>query len=175
MLVLGVDPGTATTGYGLVHAFGERLAAVEFGVLRTAAGTPLPQRLLALHGALSDLLRRSRPDCVAVELLFLTRNARTAMAVGQARGVVLLACAEAGLPVAEYSPLAVKKAVGYGRGPKAQVQEMVRILLALDAPPRPDDAADALAVALCHCQAEAARRALAGSLARAVGGPSAAH
>lgn len=167
MLVLGVDPGTATTGYGLVRACGERLAAIEFGVLRTAAGAPLPQRLLALHRALAELLRRTQPDCVAVEQLYLARNVRTAMAVGQARGVVLLACAEAGLPVAEYSPLAVKKAVGYGRGPKVQVQEMVRILLGLDALPRPDDAADALAIALCHCQAEAGRQTLARSLAPA--------
>jgi crossover junction endodeoxyribonuclease RuvC len=165
MLVLGIDPGTATTGYGLVRSARGAISAVEFGVLRTPAGLPLPHRLVILYRALGELLQRARPDCVAVEQLYFSRNARSAMAVGQARGVVLLACAEAGLPVAEYSPLVVKRAVGYGRGPKTQVQEMVRILLGLAAPPQPDDAADALAVALCHCQVAEAEQALARGLA----------
>lgn len=165
MLVLGIDPGTATTGYGLVRAQAGAVAAVEFGVLRTPAGIPLPRRLVILHQALTALLRRTRPDAVAVEQLYFSRNARTAMAVGQARGVILLACAEADLPVVEYSPLVVKRAVGYGRGPKAQVQEMVRVLLGLAVAPQPDDAADALAVALCHCQAAEAQQALARGMA----------
>lgn len=165
VLVLGIDPGIATTGYGLVRALGDRVVAIDFGALRTPAGAPAAERLLKLFRELGAILERARPECVAVERLFFARNQRSAMAVSEARGVALLACAEAGLPVAEYSPLAVKKAVGYGHGPKTQVQEMVRLLLGLSHPPQPDDAADALAVALCHCHAEAARLAVARSLA----------
>lgn len=165
MLVLGIDPGTASTGYGLVRAEGGTMVAVEYGVLRTPAGAPLPRRLLTLHAELGELLRRSRPDCVAVEQVFFSRNVRTAIVVAQARGVVLLACAAAGVSVVEYSPLAVKRAIGYGRGPKPQVQEMVRLLLGLGKPPRPDDVADALAVAICHCQAAEAERTLVRALA----------
>ena len=151
MLVLGLDPGTAITGYGLVRRTGNRLSGIDFGVIRTPAGRPLPERLLAIHHELGRLLAGHRPEVVAVEQLFFCNNARTAMAVGQARGVVLLAAAEAGLAVAEYTPLQVKQAVvGYGKADKRQVQEMVRILLALRDIPRPDDAADALAVAICH-------------------------
>ncbi|MFH1086408.1 MAG: crossover junction endodeoxyribonuclease RuvC [Chloroflexota bacterium] len=151
MLVLGLDPGLATMGYGLVEGDGQRLAAVAYGVVRTEAKEPLVQRLVRLHEALGELIRQHRPDVAAVEELFFSANARTAMSVGQARGVALLTVAQAGLAVAEYTPMQVKQAVtGYGGADKAQVQEMVRLLLNLAARPQPDDAADALAVCICH-------------------------
>jgi crossover junction endodeoxyribonuclease RuvC len=152
MLVIGIDPGIATTGYGLVHEDqGGDLALVAFGVILTPAGLPLHERLLELHSKLIDLLLLHRPQSGAVEKLFFQRNVRTAMSVGQARGVALLALAQAGISVAEYTPLAVKQAVaGYGGADKNQVQQMVRAILGLKEVPRPDDAADALAVAICH-------------------------
>ena len=151
MLVLGIDPGTATTGYGLVRQIGNHLECIAYGTIQTAAGQPLCERLLKIYRDLQQLLQQHQPEGVAVEELFFSRNIRTAMAVGQARGVILLSAANAGLPVAEYTPLQVKQAVvGYGRAEKRQVQEMVRVLLALKGIPRPDDAADALAVAICH-------------------------
>ncbi len=150
MLVLGVDPGTAITGYGLVRQE-EELSLVDCGAILTPAGTPLPDRLLAIHTALTALVERYRPEAVAVEELFFSKNVRTAMNVGQARGVVLLAAAQAALRVYEYKPAEVKQAVaGYGGAPKEQMQEMVRLLLDLDRVPEPDDAADAVAVAICH-------------------------
>ncbi|HZU87310.1 MAG TPA: crossover junction endodeoxyribonuclease RuvC [Anaerolineaceae bacterium] len=152
MLVLGIDPGTATTGYGVIReteAGDEEMVA--YGVILTPAGMPLEERLLLLHQQLQEILLLHRPQCAAVEKLFFQKNVRTAMAVGQARGVVLLALAEAGLPIGEYTPLEVKQAVvGYGGADKKQVQEMVKALLRLDKIPKPDDAADALAVAICH-------------------------
>ena len=151
MRVLGVDPGTATTGYGVVEETAEGLRALAYGVITTPAGKPLPQRLRTIHRELSRLAHTWQPDAAAVEELYFSVNVRTAMSVGQARGVVLLALAEAGIPVVEYSPLAVKQALtGYGRADKRQMQEMVRMLLGLPEIPRPDDAADALAVAVCH-------------------------
>ena len=153
MLTLGIDPGTATTGYGLVEGRSDRLTLVECGILTTPAGEPLPRRLYAIYNGLAGLIERYHPESVAVEELFFANNARTALAVGQARGVILLAITMAGLPVAEYTPLQVKMAVaGYGRAEKAQVQGMVRVLLGLDAVPQPDDAADAVAIAICHLQ-----------------------
>ena len=152
MLVLGIDPGTATTGYGLIreNAAGE-LQVEDYGVIETPPGLPMPERLLELHHSLSKLLLLHRPESGAVEKLFFQRNVTTALSVGQARGVALLALAEAGLPVGEYTPLEVKQAVvGYGGADKNQVQQMVRALLDLPEIPRPDDAADALAVAICH-------------------------
>ena len=150
MLVLGVDPGTAITGFGLVRDDGD-LSLVACGVITTPAGTPLAERLLAIHRELAALIEQHEPEAVAVEELFFSKNVRTAMSVGQARGVVLLAAAQAGLPVFHYKPTEVKQAVsGYGGADKAQVQEMVRLLLGLDAVPQPDDAADAVAVAVCH-------------------------
>lgn len=151
-LVLGIDPGTAATGFGLVRSEeDDRLVAIAFGVLQTPANEALPQRLLLLYQQLNQLLLLHRPQAVAVEKLFFQRNVSTAIAVGQARGVVLLAAAQAGLPVFEYTPNEVKQAVaGYGSAQKRQVQEMIRVLLNLPAPPRPDDAADALAVAITH-------------------------
>lgn len=151
MLVLGIDPGTAITGYGLVCEDEEGLALVGCGVITTPADQPLPQRLQAIYHGLTAIIGQHQPDQVAVEELFFSRNVRTALSVGQARGVVLLAAAEAGLPLHEYKPLEVKQTVaGYGGADKRQVQEMVRMLLNLEQVPEPDDAADAVAVAVCH-------------------------
>lgn len=150
MRILGLDPGTARMGWGIIEGE-EEPSLVAYGVLSTPAGRPLAERLHTLFQALRELVARYRPQAAALEELFFARNARTALAVGQARGSALVALAESGLPVYEYTPLQVKMAVtGYGQAEKAQVQEMVRALLGLERVPRPDDAADALAVALCH-------------------------
>jgi crossover junction endodeoxyribonuclease RuvC len=152
MLVIGIDPGTATTGYGLVRDNEDgSLQAVDYGVISTAPDLSMPQRLLELHRRLSEILLLHRPQSGAVEKLFFQRNVTTAISVGQARGVALLSLAESNLPVAEYTPLEVKQAVaGYGGADKNQVQLMVQALLGLETIPHPDDAADALAVAICH-------------------------
>ena len=151
-LVLGIDPGTATTGYGLVRDREDgSLEMLSFGTIQTPAGVPAHQRLLQLYHQLIALILLHRPKSCAVEKLFFQSNVKTALAVGQARGVVLLAIAEAGLELFEYTPNEVKQAVaGYGSAGKKQVQEMVRVLLGMPDIPRPDDAADALAIAICH-------------------------
>ncbi len=151
-LALGIDPGIATTGYGLIRLLDDGgLQAVTFGVLVTPPNLPVQERLLLLYGDLKELLAEQHPDTCAVEKLFFQRNVSTAIAVGEARGVVMLAMAEARVPVAEYTPNEVKQAVaGYGSAQKRQVQEMVRALLGLPDIPRPDDAADALAIAITH-------------------------
>ncbi len=151
-LALGIDPGIATTGYGLVRLTPDGgLVAVTFGVILTPPQTPAHERLLMLYRDLKELISLHRPDSCAVEKLFFQRNVSTAIAVGQARGVVMLSIAEAGLDVSEYTPNEVKQAVaGYGSAQKKQVQEMVRVLLTLPEIPKPDDAADALAVAITH-------------------------
>ena len=151
MLVLGIDPGTAITGYGLVREDEEGLTLVDYGVITTAAGNPLPERLQAIYQGLADVARKHQPQQAAVEELFFSRNVRTALSVGHARGVTLLALADAGLAIHEYKPLQIKQAItGYGGAGKQQMQEMVRLLLNLDHVPEPDDAADAVAVAVCH-------------------------
>jgi crossover junction endodeoxyribonuclease RuvC len=151
MRVLGIDPGTATTGFGVVEESRGRLTPVAFGVVTTPAGMPMPARLLSLHEQIDKLIALHRPESAAVESLFFQKNVRTAIAVGQARGVVLLTLERGRVPVSEYTPLEVKQAVtGYGAAEKRQVQAMVRVLLALAENPRPDDAADALAIAICH-------------------------
>lgn len=151
MLVLGIDPGTAITGYGLVREDDTGLALVDCGAITTPAGQPLPTRLQTIYRALAVITSAHQPDAVAVEELFFSRNVRTALSVGHARGVTLLALADAGLDIHEYKPLEVKQAVaGYGGADKRQVQEMVRMILNLDQVPQPDDAADAVAVAVCH-------------------------
>lgn len=151
MLVLGVDPGTAITGFGLVREEEEGLTLVEYGVITTTADQPLPERLQVIYQGLAKVTRQHQPQQAAVEELFFSRNVRTALSVGHARGVVLLALADAGLAIHEYKPLEIKQAVtGYGGADKGQVQEMVRLLLNLDHVPQPDDAADAVAVAVCH-------------------------
>ncbi len=151
-VALGIDPGIATTGYGLVRLREDgSLEAVTFGVIVTPPQTPAHQRLLMLYRDLQELLSLHNPDTCAVEKLFFQRNVSTAIAVGQARGVVMLAIAEAGLEVEEYTPNEVKQAVaGYGSADKRQIQEMVRTLLLLPDIPKPDDAADALAIAITH-------------------------
>lgn len=151
MLVLGIDPGTAITGYGLVREDEEGLALVDLGVFTTPPGQPLAERLQVIYRGLTDVIHQHEPDAAAVEELFFSRNVRTALSVGHARGVVLLALADAALPIHEYKPLEVKQAIaGYGSADKRQVQEMVRMLFDLDSVPQPDDAADAVAVAVCH-------------------------
>ena len=154
MLVLGIDPGTATTGYGLVRETDQGdMQVVDFGVILTPAGMAQEKRLLMLYNRLNELLLLHQPDHGAVEKLFFPRNVTNAIAVGQARGVIMLSLAMRNIHVAEYTPLEVKQAVsGYGGADKLQVQMMVQAILGLPEIPRPDDAADALAVALCHLQ-----------------------
>lgn len=151
MVILGVDPGTAICGYGLIEKEGNHLKRIAFGAILTAPETATALRLQQISHELQAIIEQYRPDVMAVEQLFFNKNVRTALTVGQARGVILLAGAEAGLDIMEYTPLQVKMAVvGYGRAEKKQVQEMVRILLCLKEIPKPDDAADALAIAICH-------------------------
>jgi crossover junction endodeoxyribonuclease RuvC len=152
MLVIGIDPGTAITGYGLIREdISGKLTVVDYGVIQTPADSPMPQRLLLLYKQLKDIVLLHRPDSAAVEKLYFQKNVRTAISVGQGRGVAILALAELDMEIAEYTPLEVKQAVvGYGGADKFQVQHMVRNLLDLDGIPQPDDAADALAVAICH-------------------------
>jgi crossover junction endodeoxyribonuclease RuvC len=151
VVVLGIDPGSANTGFGVVLARGQQLAALDGGVIATTQDESLERRLVRIHARVCDLIAEHRPHAVAVEDLFFGQNARTAFSVGQARGVVLLAAGLAGIPSFSYTPQAVKQAVcGSGRAEKEQVQRMVGALLSLGEPPRPDHAADALAVAICH-------------------------
>lgn len=152
MRTLGIDPGTARLGYGVVDDQPQPRAVI-FGVVETASSEAMAARLSQLFDAVTALIEEHRPNAVAVEQLFFARNVTNALAVGQARGVVLLAAARAGVEIAEYTPSEVKQAVsGYGKADKGQMQEMVRIILGLERVPRPDDAADALAIALCHAQ-----------------------
>lgn len=159
-VVLGIDPGTATTGFGLVaEDVGGEARLLRYGVIQTPPTAPMTQRLLAIYQQVSALIAADRPDAIAIEELFFKRNVTTAISVGQARGVVLLAAAQAGAPVFEYKPAEVKQAlVGYGSADKAQMQEMVRMMLGLTETPRPDDAADAVAVAICHLHSQRLRR-----------------
>jgi crossover junction endodeoxyribonuclease RuvC len=152
--VLGIDPGTAACGFGIVHASGGRLTAVEFGWWQTAARDAPQVRLKRIHDEVADLIARHEPAAVALEESYVGADARTALSVGQARGAALVACAAAEVACAEYPPASVKQAVcGYGRAEKAQVQRMVRSILGLAEEPRPHHAADALAVAICHALA----------------------
>lgn len=162
--VLGLDPGIAMMGYGIIEENEGNLIAIEYGGLSTPAKQATPERLRTLYEGVTALIERHKPTEVAVEL-FVARNLRTALMVGQARGVALLAAANKRLPVCEYTPLQVKQRVsGYGRGDKKQVQEMVRMQLGLDCVPEPDDAADALAVAICHISEARLSHLLANSL-----------
>ena len=148
MKVLGIDPGTAALGYGIVERTGGRLREVDHGCLTTSPDLSLPERLLAIHTLVDELLELHEPDLMGVERLFFSRNVQTALGVGQARGVVLLAAAQHGTPVREATPSEVKSAItGYGAADKAQVQRMVQLVLGMSELPRPDDAADALAIA----------------------------
>ncbi len=153
MRALGIDPGTAITGWGIVDldAGGQDLQVVAYGVVTTPAKTPFPIRLKTIYAELRQIIIDHQPDTSAIESLFFSKNAKTALSVGHGRGVAMLALANADLPIAEYKPLEIKLAVaGYGGADKGQVQRMVKLLLNLDEIPKPDDAADALAVAICH-------------------------
>jgi len=151
LLILGIDPGTATTGYGLIDKQSSRLRLVDYGVIKTPAKQPGHIRLQLIYRQLNKLMERYQPPAVAIEQLFFNTNVTTAMSVGQARGVILLAAAEAGINIGEYTPLQIKQALtGYGRASKGQIQQMVKVMLGMDKLPKPDDAADAIAVAICH-------------------------
>jgi crossover junction endodeoxyribonuclease RuvC len=164
VIVLGIDPGLANTGYGVVARRGGRLVALDGGVIQTAPGVAPELRLADIHAAIDELLSEHAPEAVALEELYFGQNARSAFAVGQARGVVMLAAGQRGIPCAGYTPQQVKGAVcGNGRAAKDQVARMVKVLLSLEAEPRPDHAADALAVAVCHANGAPLSRALAGA------------
>ncbi len=151
MRVLGIDPGSETTGYGLIESDGSTHSSILFGAIRTSPRRPFHERLLHIYTQLTDILACQEIHAVAVENVFYSANVQSALRLGHARGVALLVAAQQGLPVFEYSPLEIKSAiVGYGRAEKSQVQMMVRLLLRLPETPTPDDAADALAVAICH-------------------------
>lgn len=151
MRVLGIDPGIAIMGFGFIDKIGHRLVPVQYGSIETEAGTKTEERLVQIYEASCALLDKYRPDTIAVEKLFFNKNVTNAFIVGQARGVLLLAAAQRGLPISEYTPMQVKQAVvGYGAAEKKQVQEMVKMILKLQTVPKPDDVADALAVAICH-------------------------
>jgi crossover junction endodeoxyribonuclease RuvC len=155
VIILGIDPGTAAVGYGIIERTGGTLRSIDYGCFETSPDTPLPDRLLAIHGCVTELLELHSPDLMGVERLFFSRNVQTAFAVGQARGVVLLAAAAFGVPVREATPNEVKVAVaGDGRAEKEAVQRMVKLVLGLTELPRPDDAADALALAMCVANRE---------------------
>jgi crossover junction endodeoxyribonuclease RuvC len=151
VIVFGIDPGSERTGYGCVHTDGQHHQLVACGAIGVPARASFPQRLHAIHIGLSRQLAKHRPDCVAIENIFHAVNARTALKLGHARGVAMLAAVEAGVHVVEYTPAEIKRAVvGYGRADKHQVQQMVRLLLGLQEVPTPHDAADAVAIAICH-------------------------
>lgn len=155
MIILGIDPGLATVGFGVLNSDGQRMSPVNYGIISTPAGVPLPRRLTMIYADVQELIRTYRPDAIALEELFFYRNVTTAIDVAQARGVALIAAANAvsDSQIFEYTPMQIKLAVcGYGHADKGQVQRMVTRLLGLTSIPRPDDAADALAVALCHSQ-----------------------
>ena len=161
MIVLGIDPGTANTGYGVVLAVGNRLAALDGGVIDTDGREPLERRLVRIHARVCDLIREHQPQAVAIEDLFFGKNVRTAFSVGQARGAIMLSAGMCGIPAYSYTPQAIKQAVcGSGRAEKGQVQRMVQSLLALPDLPAPDHAADALAVAICHANGAPMRAAV---------------
>lgn len=150
MIIMGVDPGTAMCGYGLVSREGSTLRLLDYGCLQTVNDRPLEERLLIIHQGISELIAEHRPAAMGVERLFFNKNVQTAFAVGQARGVILLAAAQHAVPIVEWGPHEVKVSVtGYGKASKDQVQRMVQAILAMTVLPRPDDAADALAVAIC--------------------------
>jgi crossover junction endodeoxyribonuclease RuvC len=149
--IFGIDPGSDRTGYGCVETGGSRQRIVTSGAICTPSGAAFPEKLLRIHAGLTALLGECQPDCVAIENLFYANNARSALKLGHARGVAMLAAVQSGVPVFEYTPAEVKRAVvGYGRAEKQQVQQMVKLILGLAAVPTPFDASDALAVAICH-------------------------
>ncbi len=149
--ILGIDPGYAIVGFGVLDYDGSRFTPIEYGAVLTEAGTPFPDRLKAIHEDIEFIFNKFKPDCMAVERLYFTTNQKTAIDVAQARGITVLSAATRNIPVSEYTPLQVKLSVtGYGKAEKRQVMEMTRQLLSLAQIPKPDDAADALAIAICH-------------------------
>jgi crossover junction endodeoxyribonuclease RuvC len=151
MRIIGIDPGTGITGFGLIEHSRSDQRLVDGGVIRTPSNTPLEHRLLTIYHDLTQIIKDTKPDIVSVEKLFFAQNVTTAISVSHARGVILLAATQAKLPLFEYTPLQIKQALtGYGRASKNQVQEMVKVILNLDSLPQPDDCADALATAICH-------------------------
>jgi crossover junction endodeoxyribonuclease RuvC len=161
VIILGIDPGLANTGWGVVEQAGSRLHCIAYGCISTPSADPLPQRLSAIHEQLRAVMRRYAPEACAVESVYFGTNAKTAFATGQARGVAVLATVDSGLALGEYGPGEIKMAVvGSGSADKAQVQYMVRTILGLDRDPAPDHAADALAAAICHAHSRVARAAL---------------
>ena len=152
MRVMGVDPGTQVAGWGVVQLQGSRILWIGHGAIRAKPSLPFAERLLAIHAGLTEAIRAHSPDWVSIEEVFYGKNVKAAIKIGESRGAALVCAAQAGVPVAEYAPTVVKKAVvGKGSAHKTQVQEMVRIILGLSEPPSPLDASDALALAICHC------------------------
>lgn len=153
MCILGIDPGIATIGFGVIESERHKQRLISCGAITTPANTPLSSRLDLIYNDLTELISKFKPDSIAIEELFFNTNLTTGISVAHGRGVILLACHKAGVPIAEYTPLQVKQAVvGYGRAEKKQVMDMVKSMLNLSAPPKPDDAADAVAIAICHAR-----------------------
>lgn len=154
MIILGIDPGYAIVGWGVIEYNANRFSVVDFGAVTTEAGTPFNDRLKAVYDGVNDIMKHYNPDALAIEKLFYNTNAKTVIDVAQARGVTNLAAVQNNIPIFEYTPLQVKQSVvGYGRAEKKQVQEMTRVILKLEKVPKPDDTADALAMAICHAHA----------------------
>ena len=151
MRVLGIDPGTGITGFGVIDAIGGRFKLIDGGVIRTPANSTLWYRLVTIYDGVKAVIDDSRPEALSIEKLFFSQNVKTAISVSHARGVAMLAAAQAGLEVFEYTPLQIKQALtGYGRAEKSQIQDMVKVMLNLNQVPKPDDCADGLAAAICH-------------------------
>lgn len=169
MRILGIDPGYALMGYGVIEQQGNNFKVIDYGSISTEAGTPMPERLKFIYSSLMDIIAETEPEVAALEELFYNTNAKTVINVGQARGVAVLACVNSGLSIDEYTPLQIKQAlVGYGRAEKKQVQQMVKTLLGMKSVPKPDDTADALAVAICHANSAAGSSRLAASIEKAL-------
>lgn len=158
MRVLGIDPGYAIVGWGVVEYVGNRFTPVAFGAVTTQAGLPFEQRLVSVYDGVLEVMQTYKPEALSIEKLFYQHNQTTVIGVAEARGVTLLAAAQCGVPIFEYTPMQVKQAVsGYGKAVKKQVQEMTRVLLHLQTAPKPDDTADALAMAIAHCHCSRSR------------------
>jgi len=153
MKIIGIDPGTATLGWGIIEKIGSKIKPINYGCVETSADLAMPERLFKIFSDLCDIIKIEKPGCAAIEELFFFKNQKTVIAVAQARGVAIVACESLGIPVFEYTPLQIKQALtGYGRADKNQIQVMVKSVCGLAECPKPDDAADALAVAICHSQ-----------------------
>ena len=167
MRILGIDPGYGITGFGIVDAQRNNFRLLQYGAITTPAGTDFPLRLQMIYNDMTELLMVSKPDVVAIEELFFGQNVTTGIGVAQSRGVILLAIQQAGIPIFQYKPMQVKQAVvGYGNATKHQVQDMTKRILHLQATPKPDDAADAIAIALCHARSSTSLLAQAGKVPR---------